>query len=143
MPSVTETIEERIRDLYGLSRSSVESQIILAFEMVAVSRGLYIRKDEAVIVRNFASRIIEFILGEGGAGRLEPTGRRYSSRERDMNFQSACHFSRKVAERTVQRARESGEMIQEEIYIGDRRVRFSTSSALFASLCPPALKPIC
>lgn len=141
MPAIVDL--ETVQKTYGLHPSAVESQIIFEIEMVALRRGLIISRADAVRVRGFAETIMEYALGGGGAGRVEPTGRRYSSRERDRNLMSTRSYARKVAERMVQRAREGHATPEPKLYIGDRPVRFSTDSRLFGVLCPPPLPPIC
>jgi hypothetical protein len=135
---------EAVPERFGLHPKSVESAIIADFEIIAYRRGLRIRAEEVPTVRGLALSIIEHILGRGGAGRLEPEGRRYSARERDQNLESARRLARRVAERAVIKAREGkAERITAELYVGSMRMHYSTSSALFKSLCPPPLPPIC
>ena len=130
--------------IFGRSRGSVESAIVADFEQVAYRRGLRIRNEEADVIRGFASTIAEHVLGRGGAGRREPDGRRYSARERDANLDSALRLARRVAERAVERARGGkAETVEEELWIGSQRMRYRTTSALFSTLCPPPLPPIC
>lgn len=134
---------EVLQNVYGLHPSAVESQVILMMEMVAYRRGVLISGSDAQRIRGFADRIIDYVLGGGGAGRVEPTGRRYSARERDRNLQSTCQFAKKVAERMVVRAQEGLATSVAEMYIGDRRIRYYSNDKLLAGLCPPPLPPIC
>ena len=114
---------------------------------MASRKGLIVRAEDAVTVRRFAMVIMEHVLGYGGAGRLEPTGRRYTARERDANLVAACGFAQRVAERCARRARQlhsaTGEPVTELFRCGDRVIRFRTDDQVFARLCPPPLPPIC
>ena len=131
-------------NFYGLHPSSVESSIISVFEHVVYGRGLYVQEQDAETIRNFAFLIADRILERGGAGRVEPTGRRYSQRERDHNLKKAHHLSRALANRVVERAREGhAEPVTGEMYVGDVSVWFRTSAVLFKSICPPPLPPFC
>lgn len=138
---------DRIARVYGISRQAAESQILLQFELVALRKGLIVRAEDAVTVRQFAVVIMEHVLGGGGAGREEPSGRRYTARERDANLVAACGFATRLAERCARRAREarseSGEPAGEPFRCGDRVIRFRTDVQIFARLCPPPLPPIC
>lgn len=132
------------KDFYGLHPNNVISQIIGTFEMIAYRRGLLIRSKESERVRGIAIAIMDSVLDRGGAGRLEPSGRRLSSRERDQNLGGACSMARKVAERAVLRAREGhAERIEGQLRVGDRVIYFRTNSGIFTKLCPPPLPPIC
>lgn len=133
-----------VRTFYGRHPATVKSAIIKDFELIAYRKGLRIRAEEADTVRGFASAIVEHVLGGGGAGRIEKSGRRYTSRERDHNLSAARGLARRVAIRAAERAREgNGEIITEDLYIGFQRMRYRTTSSLFLSLCPPPLPPIC
>jgi len=129
---------------FGRNPRTVESEIIADFELIAYRKGLHIRREEADLIRGFVSRIVEDVLGQGGAGRVEDDRRRYTARERDDNLIHARQLARKVAQRATLRAREgNAEVISEELWIGQQRMRYRTTSRLFASLCPPPLPPIC
>jgi len=133
-----------IPKFYGLHPSAVESAIIGDFELIAYRKRLRVRREDAETIRNLAMSIVEYVLGGGGAGRVQDDGSRYSARERDRNLDDARRLGRKVALRAVERAREGKEeIIQEEIWIGAQRMKFRTSADLFKSLCPPPLPPIC
>jgi hypothetical protein len=135
---------DQSRLIYGRSPYTVESAIIEDFELIAYRKGLRIRKEEVETVRGFASAIAEHVLGRGGAGRIEESGRRYTARERDSNLNTARSLARRVAVRAVERAVDGkAEVISEEMWIGRQRMRYSTTTALFKSLCPPPLPPIC
>lgn len=135
---------ETCRLVYGRSPYTVESAIIEDFELIAYRKGLRIRVEEVDRVRGFASAIAEHVLGRGGAGRLEESGRRYTARERDHNLDAARNLARRVAIRAAERAAHGkAEVIADEMWIGRQRMRYSTTSTLFSSLCPPPLPPIC
>ncbi|MFP4361328.1 MAG: hypothetical protein ACLFTG_11710 [Alphaproteobacteria bacterium] len=138
---------DRVARVYGISPQAAESQILLQFELVALRKGLVVRAEDAVTVREFAIAIMEHVLGAGGAGREEPSGRRYTARERDANLVAACGFAGRLAERCARRAREvkreSGEPATELFRAGDRVIRLRTDARIFARLCPPPLPPIC
>lgn len=134
---------KEVQRVYGLHPTSVESQIIGVIESVSYRRGLHITAEQAPAIRGFAETIIEHILGGGGAGRVEPSGRIYSSKERDRNLKESCGFAKRVAERLVIRAREGNAVFVDEMYIGDQRIRFRSNGDLVAGLCPPPLPPIC
>ena len=149
-----EEMRSRSGASFGLHYTSAESAIILEFETVALRRGIFIRQEEADRVRALAEFIVERICGGGGAGREEPSGRRYAARERDDNLKNAVRVARRLAIRTTERARDGlAEAVEDEFWIGDQRIRFRTTpglvpefsspSELFASLCPPPLPPFC
>jgi hypothetical protein len=133
-----------LQNFYGRHPATVESAIIQDFELIALRKGLRIRAEEVDTVRGFVFAIVEHVLGGGGAGRIEESGRRYTARDRDNNLNAARGLARRVAIRAAERAREgNAEIVTEELYIGFQRMRYRTTSTLFSSLCPPPLPPIC
>lgn len=123
---------------------TMESNLIAVFEYKALNRGLIVRPDEAETIRGLVLTIIENILGQGGAGRRQVSGRRYTAREQYNDLDKAYHLCCRLADRAVQRARQ-GEAtpIEGILRIGDKRVLFRTSAHLFRRLCPPPLPPLC
>lgn len=136
-------LESRISDVYGYHRSYVETDVILAFEWVLHRRGVIVRKEEALAIRQFAEKIVDYIVQRSEARQADRNSLRYSSREKQGHLGHARGMATRIAERVVVRARASEVSRVQPFVVGQKTIRFASNADMLGRLCPPPLPPIC